>query len=94
MKTALIDVDKIKKYMKEERINASHFAKQIGVSPSCLSRFLSGQREASGQVWSGLITHFGKKVFNYIFFEMNVSKDTKGDEDNTKDKPDIADQVR
>lgn len=79
-KKAMLDTIKLQEYMEREGINTSEMAAKLGISPSCMSRVLNNKREPSGPVWSGLMIYFGKKVFNYIFFDDNVSNDTKKEE--------------
>ncbi|WP_165980004.1 helix-turn-helix domain-containing protein [Paenibacillus dendritiformis] len=76
IRQARLDTEKLKAYIEENGTNMSGIADKIGVSPSCVSRFMNNKRPASGAVWSGLIGLFGKKVFDYIFFETVVSNDT------------------
>ncbi|GIP38610.1 hypothetical protein J31TS4_18900 [Paenibacillus sp. J31TS4] len=77
MKQVVLDRQKLTEYMKKNGENTSSLAAKLGVTPSCLSRVLNNKRDPSGVVWEGLISLFGKKVFNYIFFEDDVSKDTR-----------------
>lgn len=74
---ASLNTTKLQEYMERKGINTSEMAAKVGVSPSCMSRVLNNKREPSGPVWSGLMVHFGKKIFDYIFFEDDVSNDTK-----------------
>ena len=43
-------IDVIKMRLEEESVSQSIFAKQIGVSPSCVSEFFSGKTEPSLKV--------------------------------------------
>lgn len=73
---ARIDTEKLKAYMEKRGMNMSEIAHKFGVSPSVISRFMSNKRPANGAVWSGFIGLLGRKVFDYIFFESDVSNDT------------------
>lgn len=84
VRQARLDTEKLRSYIEETGTNMSDIAEKIGVSPSCVSRFMNNKRPASGAVWSGLIGLFGKKVFEYIFFEPIVSKDTEEKESSKK----------
>jgi hypothetical protein len=77
MKSARLDTHKLNEYIENHGFNTSVFAEKIGVSPSCLSRVLNNKRPASGVVWTGLLGFFGRKIFNFIFFNDDVSNDTK-----------------
>lgn len=73
-----INIERVRSYMREHDINSTQMAELIGVSPSCISRFLNGKREPNGKVVLSLIGHFGERIVDYIFLNENVSKDTKG----------------
>lgn len=79
-KVAVLDTERLQQYMEQHELNTSEMAEKIGVSPSVMSRVLNNKRDPSGLVWSGLIGYLGRKVFNYIFFADDVSKDTKNKE--------------
>lgn len=73
---ARLDTEKLKKYIDENDTSMSEIARLFGVSPSAISRFLNKKRSASGDIWSGFVGLFGKRIFEFIFFESNVSNDT------------------
>lgn len=81
MRRARLDIEKLRSYMEGNNMNMTDIAQKIGVSPSCISRFMNNKRPASGPVWSGLIGLLGKKALDYIFFESIVSNDTNVERD-------------
>ena len=67
-----INVDGIRKIMKDRGLSLRMFSASIGVSPSCMSRIINGQREPSTLVVGALKNAFPEYPLDY-FFDSSVT---------------------
>lgn len=75
----LIDLNKLKKYMKENGITEYRLSKEIGISYAMVYRVFRGQRNPGGKFINGLIK---SKIDNKFFLTLSlpsgkeIAKDT------------------
>jgi len=77
-----LNIEALKKLMKEQNLSESKFAKKIGVTRSCVNRILKGERQPSFKFISGLIFAFPQHHIEQFFLKRPSPKsDTLKGED-------------
>lgn len=54
--------------MRKKELSQRKLCEKAGLSTACISRLLSGQREPSTKVISGLLKAFPEETFDTLFF--------------------------
>lgn len=66
-----VKVDFLNRYLKDNDLSESDFAKSIGVAHSTVNRVLNGKRNPGGKFITGVLANFSDLKFEQVFTYIN-----------------------